>query len=81
MITDMLKRLLVRIGWFVPGFLLWAAFPPMGEVADSLFALAPLMWLSRRAAPGESAKRWFQCWTIRASPPSLKKQKSFRPRA
>ncbi len=60
MITDMLKRLLVRIGWFVPGFLLWAAFPPMGEVADSLFALAPLMWLSRRAAPGESAKRWFQ---------------------
>ena len=60
MITDMLKRLLVSIGWFVPGFLLWAAFPPMGEVADCLFALAPLMWLSRRVAPGESARRWFQ---------------------
>ena len=60
MITDMLKRLLARIGWFLPGFLLWAAFPPMGEVSDCLFALAPLMWLSRRATPGESAKRWFQ---------------------
>ena len=60
MITDMLKKLLARTGWFLPGFLLWAAFPPMGEVSDCLFALAPLMWLSRRATPGESAKRWFQ---------------------
>ena len=32
----------------------------MGEMADCLFALAPLMWLSRRALPGEAAKRWFQ---------------------
>ena len=60
MITDVLRRLLARVGWFLPGFLLWAAFPPMGEAADCLFALAPLMWLSRRATPGESAKRWFQ---------------------
>ena len=59
MITDKLRRL-VGLAWFLPGFLLWAAFPPMGEVADCLFALAPLMWLSRRALPGESAKRWFQ---------------------
>lgn len=59
MITDRLRKF-VGIAWFLPGFLLWAAFPPMGEVSDCLFALAPLMWLSRRATPGESAKRWFQ---------------------
>ena len=59
MISDFLKRL-VPFAWFLPGFLLWAAFPPMGETADCLFALAPLMWLSRRGTPGESAKRWFQ---------------------
>jgi apolipoprotein N-acyltransferase len=59
MISDRLKKF-AGFAWFLPGFLLWAAFPPMGEVADCLFALAPLMWLSRRATPGESAKRWFQ---------------------
>ena len=59
MITDRLKKF-SGVAWFLPGFLLWAAYPPMGEMADCLFALAPLMWLSRRALPGESAKRWFQ---------------------
>ena len=59
MITDRLKKF-VGLAWFLPGFLLWAAYPPMGEMSDCLFALAPLMWLSRRAQPGESAKRWFQ---------------------
>lgn len=59
MITDTLKKL-VPLAWFLPGFLLWASFPPMGESADCLFAIAPLMWLSRRSTPGESAKRWFQ---------------------
>ena len=49
-----------KIGWFLPGFLLYAAFPPMCEVADVLFALVPLMWLSRQGDPRESAKRWFQ---------------------
>jgi apolipoprotein N-acyltransferase len=46
--------------WFVPGFLLWAAFPPMGETADCLFALAPLLWLSRQGEPGVAVRRWFQ---------------------
>ena len=59
MISDRLRKF-VGVAWFLPGFLLWAAYPPMGEMADCLFALAPLMWLSRRALPGESAKRWFQ---------------------
>ncbi len=49
-----------EIGWFLPGFLLYAAFPPMCEVSDVLFALVPLMILSRHAAPSVAAKRWFQ---------------------
>ena len=48
-----------KVGWFLPGFILYAAFPPMCEVADVLFALAPLMWLSRQGDPRTSAKRWF----------------------
>ena len=58
MITGFFKKLL-KVFWFLPGFLLWAAFPPMGEKMDVLFALAPLIWLSRRADPKTSAKRWF----------------------
>ena len=50
-----------KVAWFLPGFLLWAAYPPMGERMDCLFALAPLMWLSRReVSAGIVAKRWFQ---------------------
>lgn len=49
-----------RIVWFLPGFLLWAAFPPMGEVFDCLFALAPLIWLSRQGDRRKSARCWFQ---------------------
>ena len=51
----------LKVAWFLPGFLLWAAYPPMGERMDCLFALAPLMWLSRReVSAGIVAKRWFQ---------------------
>lgn len=49
-----------KIGWFLPGFILYAAYPPMCETADVLFAIAPLMWLSRQGNARESAKRWFQ---------------------
>ena len=60
MITDRLKKL-APFAWFLPGFLLWAAYPPMGERADVLFALAPLMWLARREPIAATvAKRWFQ---------------------
>ena len=34
--------------WLVPALLLWAAFPPLAEKVDALFALAPLLWLVRR---------------------------------
>ena len=59
MISDIFKKLKPFV-WFAPGFLLWAAFPPLGEKTDVLFALAPLMWLSRQGHARESAKRWFQ---------------------
>ena len=53
-----------KIGWFLPGFILYAAYPPMCETADVLFALAPLMWLSRQGNAKESAKRWFQAGAL-----------------
>ena len=60
MFSQLFEKFL-KIAWFLPGFLLWAAYPPMGERMDCLFALAPLMWLSRReVSAGIVAKRWFQ---------------------
>ena len=60
MFSNLYKKL-KPILWFLPGFLLWAAYPPMGERMDCLFALSPLMWLSRReVSAGIVAKRWFQ---------------------
>ena len=59
MLEELLKKI-KAVFWFLPGFLMWAAFPPMGEKIDILFALSPLIWLSRRADPLTSAKRWFQ---------------------
>ena len=49
-----------QLAWFLPGFLLWAAFPPMGERMDVLFALAPLMVVARKGDSCKSAQRWFQ---------------------
>ena len=59
MIGELFKKA-ARLAWFLPGFLLWAAFPPMCERTDCLFALAPLLWLSRQGDPKVSASRWFQ---------------------
>ena len=58
MISDTFRKY-ARFAWFLPGFLLWAAFPPMGEKTDVLFALAPLLWVSRQRDPRTSARRWF----------------------
>ena len=44
----------------LPGFLLWASFPPMGEKMDCLFALAPLMWLVRNRDANTNFRKWFQ---------------------
>lgn len=59
MIGRILKKALPFL-WLLPGFLLWASFPPMGEKADMLFALAPLLWLSRRKDARTSFWKWFQ---------------------
>lgn len=58
MISDYIKKIRPVL-WLLPGFLLWAAYPPMGEKTDVLFALAPLIWAARRCDPRTSARRWF----------------------
>lgn len=58
MLAQFLKKL-KEIAWLIPGFLLWAAFPPMSERTDVIFAIAPLLWLSRRGEIRQSFKRWF----------------------
>ena len=45
--------------WILPALVLWASFPPIGEKMDSLFALAPLMWLSRQGNTRRSLRYWF----------------------
>ena len=58
----MIRQLLakgMKVFWLLPGFLLWAAYPPMGEMMDCLFALAPLLWLSRNGDTKTAVRRWF----------------------
>ncbi len=50
-----------RLLWLVPALLLWASFPPLAEKVDVLFALAPLMWLSRRSG---SMRRAVLIWFL-----------------
>ncbi len=45
--------------WMLPGFLLWTGFPPLGEGMNVYFALAPLMWKSRKGDTRSSAAVWF----------------------
>ena len=58
MIADGLKKL-ARLFWLLPGFLLWASFPPMAEKADCVFALAPLLWLARNRDSKTNFRLWF----------------------
>ncbi len=58
MIADALKKL-ARLFWILPGFLLWASFPPMAEKTDCVFALAPLLWLARNKDAKTNFCRWF----------------------
>lgn len=58
MIRKIFERV-VKVFWLLPAFLLWASFPPMGEQTDCLFALAPLMWLTRRGTVKANVKTWF----------------------
>ena len=58
MISRFLKRV-AGLSWYLPSFLLWASFPPIGEKTDVLFALAPIMWFARNNQPRRSFKIWF----------------------
>ena len=58
MIAESLKKL-ARLFWLLPGFLLWASFPPMAEKTDCVFALAPLLWLARNKDAKTNFCRWF----------------------
>ena len=58
MISEALKKL-ARIFWILPGFLLWASFPPMAEKTDCVFALAPLIWFARNRDSKANFRLWF----------------------
>ena len=58
MIAESLKKL-ARLFWLLPGFLLWASFPPMAEKTDCVFALAPLIWFARNRDSKASFRLWF----------------------
>lgn len=58
MLVKIFKQVL-NFCWLLPGFLLWASFPPMGERFDCFFALAPLLWLSRNGTVRRSVRLWF----------------------
>ena len=46
-----MKRALYLL-WLLPSLLLWASFPPRSETVNILFALAPLIFLSRQGRAG-----------------------------
>ena len=58
MISSIFRKV-AKFLWLLPGFLLWASFPPMGEKIDCLFALAPLLWFARRRGVRANARVWF----------------------
>ena len=58
MLVKVFKRIL-NFCWLLPGFLLWASFPPMGERFDCFFALAPLLYLARNGTVKRSRWLWF----------------------
>ena len=58
MIAESLKKL-ARLFWILPGFLLWASFPPMAEKTDCVFALAPLIWFARNRDSKANFRLWF----------------------
>ena len=61
MASNLFKKAAGTAVWILPAVLLWASFPPFGEAIDSFFALAPLMYLSRRASVRRNFKAWFGC--------------------
>ena len=48
-----------KVARVLPAFLLWGAFPPVGERTDVFFAVALLLWYSRTHSPRKSFRLWF----------------------
>ena len=55
MLVKVFKRILCFC-WLLPGLLLWASFPPMGERFDCFFALAALIYAARK---GDVRRCWW----------------------
>ena len=62
MIRSTLKSFAFFGMWFLPGLLLWAAYPPMDESKDIFIALAPLLVFARQM----EAKKTFKVWFVNA---------------
>ena len=58
MLVKVFKRILCFC-WLLPGLLLWASFPPMGERFDCFFALAALIYAARKGDVRRSWWLWF----------------------
>ena len=56
-----MKKLLCAIPVVLSALLLWAAYVPMNETCAILFALAPMLVVSRLCPPKRSAWLWFAC--------------------
>ncbi len=53
-----MRKFILALPAVISALLLWAAFPPMGEVACVAMALVPLLAVARLCAPGRSAALW-----------------------
>lgn len=53
------RALLACAAAALSALLLWAVYPPMGEVCALAFALAPLLAVARLCAPARAARAWF----------------------
>ena len=54
-----MARIVPLIAAALSALLLWSAYPPMGETCAIVFALAPLLAVSRLCAPKKALLTWF----------------------
>ena len=54
-----MARTVPLIAAALSALLLWSAYPPMGETCATVFALAPLLAVSRLCAPKKAGWTWF----------------------
>ena len=54
-----MARIVPLVAAALSALLLWSAYPPMGETCAVVFALAPLLAVSRLCAPKRAGRTWF----------------------